>query len=661
VQDALAGSGQPLDAAARAFFEPRFGRDFSQVRVHADAPAAASANDVGARAYAVDHHIAFASGQYQPATKAGRKLLAHELAHVEQQTDRLARAANPLLQRQADQGGGGGASGVGLDPDDQGQEGGSQGASPPEGYVGGGGQSGGGGASGNYGDPDGETGSPGGGGGPQADTDQGDGSQYQGGGKGNGTGAQGDDDDGTGGGISITFPDVELFDPLTKCGSWSASSGEVPIYTARFNIPKVGPIDAMLYVRGKADANICANLGPGMLQNIRVILDPLGGTYSGTAELAIPATLSGGLTLSGTSGAHADYAGLIEVVRGEGTLAGQGAAIGSTTYIFHVDVKYSGGSFSFNVADALTNCLALRLNAVASNDVYVLGSKTPCFSGKWNVADWSMGECWNVGARLGYGAGGLDYEIEGSAAVLAHIFSASISSATFTGGLLSCVIPSMTPAPPGIVATPSVTPMAGPCPALPPGEQVRLELPGPKASPTNIALYRGFVTAGKLQHRIGRGRDTRQRRKWDSMMRKGEMQRAVWDQGKQMDLCDRAILRPQWTKGQLWKDTQVDHVIEHQVATIHNETQFDEPWNFELLDQASNGSAGPSLDAAIARERSRLVSVTGDANWATCDLTFTILVPNSPTPTGRWSKDEVGDGLHLREFKRLGLVPADVC
>jgi hypothetical protein len=81
---ALRTSGQPLDANTRAFFEPRFGRDFGQVRIHADAQSAASARDLQAQAFAFGQHIVFADRHFAPASSAGRALLAHELAHVAQ-------------------------------------------------------------------------------------------------------------------------------------------------------------------------------------------------------------------------------------------------------------------------------------------------------------------------------------------------------------------------------------------------------------------------------------------------------------------------------------------------------------------------------------------------------------------------------------------------
>jgi len=100
VNDVLAMSGQPLDPATQAFMEPRFGHDFSRVRVHADPGAAASAAAINARAYTTGHHVVFAAGQYRPGTTDGRRLLAHELAHVTQQ-DRPGRLLAPVVQRDA--------------------------------------------------------------------------------------------------------------------------------------------------------------------------------------------------------------------------------------------------------------------------------------------------------------------------------------------------------------------------------------------------------------------------------------------------------------------------------------------------------------------------------------------------------------------------------
>lgn len=78
--------GNALDSETRQFFEPRFGHSFANVRVHSDRAANESARSLGARAYTAGEHIAFASGECQLSTREGRQLLAHELAHVIQQT-----------------------------------------------------------------------------------------------------------------------------------------------------------------------------------------------------------------------------------------------------------------------------------------------------------------------------------------------------------------------------------------------------------------------------------------------------------------------------------------------------------------------------------------------------------------------------------------------
>jgi len=106
VREALQQPGQPLDAATRAFFEPRFGHDFGAVRVHTDGKSAESARRVNALAYTVGRHIAFAEGRYAPQAVEGRRLIAHELAHTIHQGGQTTAALHrpgAILQRQGDQ------------------------------------------------------------------------------------------------------------------------------------------------------------------------------------------------------------------------------------------------------------------------------------------------------------------------------------------------------------------------------------------------------------------------------------------------------------------------------------------------------------------------------------------------------------------------------
>jgi hypothetical protein len=85
VHEVLRSPGQPLDRAIRAFMEPRFGYDFSNVRVHSSPTADRSVREMNAHAYTVGENIVFGSGQLAPMSRDGRRLIAHELTHVLQQ------------------------------------------------------------------------------------------------------------------------------------------------------------------------------------------------------------------------------------------------------------------------------------------------------------------------------------------------------------------------------------------------------------------------------------------------------------------------------------------------------------------------------------------------------------------------------------------------
>ncbi len=99
VHRVLGGAGRQLDPSTRSFMESRFGHDFSHVRIFDDAAAARSARAVAANAYTVGDKIVFNQGRYAPDCASGRRLLAHELAHVVQQTGHQ---AGSLMQRDDD-------------------------------------------------------------------------------------------------------------------------------------------------------------------------------------------------------------------------------------------------------------------------------------------------------------------------------------------------------------------------------------------------------------------------------------------------------------------------------------------------------------------------------------------------------------------------------
>jgi len=101
VNSVIGSGGQPLDRVTRGFFEPRLGRDLSGVRIHTDLAASQSARKVDARAYTVGNNIVFGNGEYAPHAESGRHLIAHELAHVAQQSGPAASGKPPVIARVA--------------------------------------------------------------------------------------------------------------------------------------------------------------------------------------------------------------------------------------------------------------------------------------------------------------------------------------------------------------------------------------------------------------------------------------------------------------------------------------------------------------------------------------------------------------------------------
>jgi hypothetical protein len=95
----LDNNGQSMPTEVRNFYEPRFGYDFSNVKIHTGSAAAKSAQSINALAYTSGDNIVFNSGQYSPGTDSGKRLLGHELTHVVQQG--AARTVT-AVQRQAE-------------------------------------------------------------------------------------------------------------------------------------------------------------------------------------------------------------------------------------------------------------------------------------------------------------------------------------------------------------------------------------------------------------------------------------------------------------------------------------------------------------------------------------------------------------------------------
>jgi hypothetical protein len=112
VKRAVNSGGSPLNRESRSFFEHRLDTDLGHVRIHTDPTAGQSARSINARAYTVGHDVVFGAGQFSPTSDQGRRLIAHELAHVIQQTAPtvsgsagpvMTRVATPVLARTVDE------------------------------------------------------------------------------------------------------------------------------------------------------------------------------------------------------------------------------------------------------------------------------------------------------------------------------------------------------------------------------------------------------------------------------------------------------------------------------------------------------------------------------------------------------------------------------
>lgn len=116
VHEVLRSPGAPLEGATRILMEQRFGRDFSGVRLHTSSTAEESASDLHANAYTVGSNVVFGAGQFAPGTPQGQRLLAHELAHVAQQTGQGGAGHELLVQRSPKTGAGPAGHGVVKEP-----------------------------------------------------------------------------------------------------------------------------------------------------------------------------------------------------------------------------------------------------------------------------------------------------------------------------------------------------------------------------------------------------------------------------------------------------------------------------------------------------------------------------------------------------------------
>jgi hypothetical protein len=353
VASVLRSPGRPLDSATRRFFEPRFGRDFSHVRVHTGTEAAESARSINALAYTLGNHVVFGAGQYAPNSRNSQSLIAHELTHVVQQGNG-ARNTGEIVQRYSWNEFAADAKSVVSDVGDAVKSVGTAVVAGAE-------------SAGQAVSSVAETALS------WIETEAGKAALA-------GATALARTVGGTvrvtGTKIFITIPDMELCTPRSiPVLPLPMTSVLIPLWGWAGVFAPVG-VGAAAGLRFGVQPSLAVSYGPCKLRNVGLLLDPLTSTYAGTGQLYIAgavtetATLEGALKAIGVIGLFKPPIALMVGVEGglRGTLRGIGAGAIQET----VRVGYIGGAWALNLDSVLMigGALELDLDFFANAQLY---------------------------------------------------------------------------------------------------------------------------------------------------------------------------------------------------------------------------------------------------------------------------------------------------
>ena len=701
---ALRGGGQALPPTLREEFEPHFGQDFSNVRVHTGGHAAELAGAMSARAFTAGPDIVFGQGQYQPGSTEGQKLLAHELTHVVQQG--AATLAGPDAAPNATAISHAGTQQVQRDLLDDAQA-----------------------LAGSTLDKVGSVVNEAG-------------SAISSGVSTISKGASSVIDDATtslataaqatasaAGGI-VDWVKTEAGKLALRAANALAAKfggsviispeGGIDILIGDINIAELEeethilplglPVDTLFdapfevgtFVINTSvgtvigDPALTTAVGPVRLQNIKLHLDPFKDVYAGTGQLFVGAEAVG--TGEKALEARVQAAGVLPFeipipieasaavgIRDILRVAGKGNLRET------VDLRYSGGQFTF------ANATELKLGALAALDheafLRIEIEFTEICSLIWPLSSHRLG---SAGVQIDMpflltadGDGIRTVAGEARAApVSVDAIETSLKNdrpadrcvgleelAKFLcekGKLPPEVCAIVAPAKPGSLNSP-----VGPIPFAPPNTgggdggstAAQGSCPDPAPQPAllgippprnrNIDAYRARIrqAPGPLQHQVGRERSGNFHvRLWRSLM-PGRIPADVRQRGLALGLNEADLIQPYWSKTRVFSERmEVDHIVELQVATIGQEGRFDVISNYQLMEASQNGSAGGAMRQRIINMRNQLAKFGGDV-WDTCDLTFDDVVSLGAETPQAWTQQELTAGEHVEAFERLGRPP----
>lgn len=604
VDRVLGSSGRPLAPALRQDMEQRFGHDFSQVRVHSDSAAGQSAREVNAHAYTVGHSIVFGAGRFIPESHDGRRLIAHELAHVVQQS-----GGAPTVQRQpsGDEEAPTGATGSTLC-------GGSKCVTDKEIYAA-------------YDDAA-----------KRLDRIE---LAYQIGAKQARRREIWDSVDTSNVWYveTLLLKDARFVNDLKRVNlSWSRSKKEFVLD------PAVFAYEHALSMKDDEFDRLTKSIVWNFTENPPVLRSTFKKTMDFLCEHTVCKQQLAQFRADRQSGMSREEALQKNVARVIAWGYENVASLGAGGEAGPRGRGPSAGG-QFEPAPATAGGPSGRAYGMPRGRVVPV---PPVVLPKPTAAPKP--------------AAPAEPETLPSAPKPKPITPVSKPAGTPTSAATPATTPSPTP-----TTAPAPMPFPGPGPSSPtqPANPRRppqscgpavLRLPSQKG--VHEQRSRGLIREGRLINVTGRDRPNAQAGRWDRYLRPGgafEMYHEIWLQFDRLGTLEARRLRPNWTKNRYTglEPLEVDHMVELQVTLPNEQAIWDSVPNYELLDRESNGASGRNLYANITAERVRIAACTGDPSWMTRDLQFDALVV-LPGPAGeRWLLDEIHEGKHYFAFVRL--------
>lgn len=197
----------------------------------------------------------------------------------------------------------------------------------------------------------------------------------------------------------LCLPDFEIMAAQDFSDSWEHNTGKVNLYQTFVEVPYIVGVWLGVDAEAAVNASVGATLGPVMLQNVCMDVDPKTGIYAGSAELNASIDLFGALALTGSvSGWAADLLCLLKVAEMTGSLIGTGSAALTNMLSYVVDIECVNGEIRLVHQLDLESCLNLAFGLDAAFDFKIFGFSA--YSNRWNLANWNWENCWDFAYHL---------------------------------------------------------------------------------------------------------------------------------------------------------------------------------------------------------------------------------------------------------------------